>query len=304
MKISASSYWLERKYGYEKAFRLMKDAGFDAIDYGIDDWVGDDEGMKKSRCYTMSDEELTAHFTKIYECARDTGLEIAQTHVIFGAPAALRFPELFKTITERSIFATALLHCRYAVVHPIATPGRIFDEKYEEGHAFNLDFFRSLKPTLEKHDVSIGLEPMWVRDAEGCIRPTICSRPEEILQFIEELGNEHFCCCPDIGHYALIESSLNESPADILRKLGKTIRIIHAHEVDRINDNHTAPYTYSGAMDWDSILAAFRDVGYDGVFNFEVGAKYYSAYPERMIPEALRHLANIGKDMVAQIENR
>ena len=115
MKIAASSLWLERRYGYEKAFRMMKDAGFDAVDYGIDDWVGNDEGFKKSRCYKMSDEELTDHFTKIYECARDTGIEIAQTHAIFGAPASLQFPELFKTVTERSIFATSLLHCKYVV---------------------------------------------------------------------------------------------------------------------------------------------------------------------------------------------
>lgn len=304
MKIAASSLWLEKKYGYEKAFRMMKDAGFDAIDYGIDDWVGTEESLKKSRCYTMSDEELTAHFTKIYECARDTGLEIAQTHAVFGAPAARQFPELFKTVTERSIFATSLLHCKYTVIHPIATPGRLFDEKYEEGHAYNLNFFRSLIPALEKYDVSIGLEPMWDRDAEGGICPTICSRPEEILHFIEELGDEHFCCCPDIGHYALLERTMKESPEDAIRKLGKAIRITHVHEVDGINDKHNAPYIYPGAMNWDAILAAFRDIGYNGVFNFEVGGNYYNAYPERMLPEALRHLAEIGRDMVAQIEKR
>lgn len=301
MKIAASTYWLESKFGYEKTFQMMKEAGFDAVDYGIDDWVSDDSEVKKSLCYTLSDEELCAHFTKIYECARDNGLEIAQTHALFGPSATRAFPELFKKVTERSIWATSLLHCKYIVVHPVATPGRIFDENYEECHTYNLEFYRSFIPTLKKYGVKIAIEPMWSVDSEGKICSTVCSRAEEILQFIEELGDECFCACPDIGHYALTASSTGDSPADALRKLGSTVRVTHVHEVDGKKDNHTAPLTFPGTMDWDSILAAFHDIDYDGILNFEVGGNYYSPYPDRMIPEALRHFAAVARDMANKV---
>ncbi len=300
MKIAASSLWLETKYGYEKAFRMMKEAGFDAVDYGIDDWVNDDADIKKSPCYRLSDEELEVHFTKVYEAAREAGIEIAQTHALFGPRAERAFPELFKEVTERSIWATSLLHCKYIVVHPNATLGRKFDEEYDECHAYNLEFYRSLIPALKKYGVKLAIEPMWSED-NGKICATVCSRPEEILQFIDELGSDCFCSCPDIGHFALTESSTGDSPAAALRKLGKTVQITHVHEVDGVKDNHTAPYTFPKTMDWDSILAAFRDIGYDGVLNFEVGGNYYRSYPERMIPEALRHFATVARDMANKI---
>ena len=302
MKIAASSLWLETKYGYEKAFRMMKEAGFDGVDYGIDDWVGTEEQVKASRCYYMSDEELREHFTRIYECARDIGLEIVQTHAIFGAGTTIKYPELFKKVTERTIYATSLLHCKHVVVHPVATEGRIFDEEYDVCHAYNLEFFRSFRPALEKYGVKLAVEPMWSVDKNEKICGTICSRPEEILQFIDELGSDCYCSCPDIGHFVLTASSTGVSPADAIRKLGKTIEITHVHEVDGTRDNHTAPYRFRGAMDWEEILAAFADAGYDGALNFEVGGNYYEAYPESLLPEALKHFATIARSMADKIE--
>lgn len=301
MKIAASCYCLEKKFGYETAFRMMKEAGFDAIDYGIDDWVSDEEDVKKSLCYTLSDEELDAHYTKIYECAKALGLEIAQTHALFGPSATRNSPALFRRVTERSIRATARLHCKYIVVHPIATPGRIYDDCYEECHAYNLEFYRAFIPTLKEYGVKIALEPMWSRDASDKICSTVCTRAEEILQLIDELGEDCFCSCPDLGHYALTESSTGDSPADAIRKLGKTVQITHVHEVDGLKDNHTVPFTFPNTMDWDAILKAFHEIGYSGILNFEVGGNYYDAYPERMIPEALRHFAAVARDMADRI---
>ena len=110
MKISASCNWLENRFGYEKAFRMMKEAGFDAVDFGIDDWVGTEEELKSSPCYRMSSEELTAYYTKVYETAKEIGLEIAQTHAVFGPKVTLNFPELFKEVTHH--YPDLLVHLR------------------------------------------------------------------------------------------------------------------------------------------------------------------------------------------------
>ena len=141
MKISASCYWLEKKYGYKKAFQMMKDAGFDAVDFGIDDWIGSVEELKQSPCYRMSIEELGVYYTNVYEAAKELGIEIAQTHAVFGPAVTRSHPALFKEVTEKSIYVTSLLHCKHIVVHPVATPGRIYDEAFEECFAFNHDFF-------------------------------------------------------------------------------------------------------------------------------------------------------------------
>jgi hypothetical protein len=80
MKLSVSTWCLEKRFGYEKAFEMIKNAGFDAIDYNLDDWIGTEEGLVASPNYQMSEDELWAYYTKMYEYAQSIGLEIGQTH--------------------------------------------------------------------------------------------------------------------------------------------------------------------------------------------------------------------------------
>lgn len=295
MKLSICTWHLEKRFGTEKAFRMIKKAGFDALDYNIDDWCGNLEQLQACTSFGMSEDEVRAHYTGIYEIARREGLEIGQTHAIFGVPAFRDYYDLFFAQTVNAIIATNAMHCRHTVIHPVAIPGRIGDELKDECHELNLKFFRVLLPYLQKYDVKIAVEPMWDR-VDGIIRPTICSRPEEILEFIDEMGSEHFCACPDLGHFALTGEQTGDTPAGALRKLGKAVEIIHAHEVENNEDRHTKPYTY-GTMDWSDIMAALREIGYQGNLNFEVGGNYFGKYPDSLVPEALRHLAEIGKDM-------
>lgn len=296
MKLSLCTWHLERRFGYEKALRMIKDAGFDALDYNLVDWCGTEQEMLAAPCATMSRDEMQTHFTKMYEYAADIGLDFGQTHAIFGAPGFFNHRELFDKITRDNIYQTHLLHCHHTVIHPIATPKRQFDNDYEYCHEINLAFFRSLIPDLEKYDVKIAIEPMWYR-VDGKICPTVCSRPEEILTFIEELGSEHFCSCPDFGHFALTGEDTGDTVGGAIRKLGKAVEIIHAHEVEKNEDRHTKPFSY-GTMDWADIATALRDIGYTGNFNFEVGGTYFGKYPDELVPEALRHLAEIGKSII------
>ena len=85
-----------------------------------------------------------------------------------------------------------------------------------------------------------------------------------------------------------------------MRKLGKTVKCVHIHEVDGIKDRHTVPFTYPGVMDWEDIAAAMREIGYEGTVNFEIGGNYYDRFSDALMPEALRHLAAIGKYLSAQ----
>lgn len=299
MKLSVCTGYLEARFGYERAFEMIKNAGFDALDYNIDDWWdGSDEKIKTLNCFGKSEDEIYEYYGKRYECAKSLGLEIGQTHSVFGPAAYLNRRDIFMDVTRKNILATSVLHSKYTVIHPIITPGRIADEGYDECHAFNLEFFRSLIPDLAKHGVKIAIEPMWARDAERNIRACVCSRPEEILQFLDELGEEHFCACPDLGHIALTAADTGDTVGGALRKLGSATKIIHAHEITKNLDAHTKPYTYPKVMDWADIGAALREVGYGGTFNFEVGGNYYAPYTDSLMPEALRHLAEIGKSIV------
>ena len=296
MALSISTGTLEARFGTRELFRMMKEAGFDCADYGLDSWCPDREAVINSKSYRMSVEETVAHYKEIKRIADEEGITIYQTHAIFGEFPACDCPE-YREATVKNIIATNVLGCRYSVIHPVRTPGRFFDEKKEEGFAYNLDLFRFILPYLEKYNVTVGIEPMWLDDENKVICPSVCSRPEEILEYIGLLGDEHFCACLDYGHVALTGKGTGDTVGGCIRKLGKAMKIVHIHEVDGVWDNHNAPYTYPGTMDWEDIISAMHEIGYEGTVNFEVGGAYYNNYPDRLIPEALRHLAAIGRDI-------
>lgn len=301
MKLSISTGTLEKRFGTKEMFRMMKEAGFDCADYGLDTWHPDRASVLDSLSYRMTEEETIAHYKAIKRMADEAGITIYQTHAIFGEYPACDCEEYVEA-TIKNIIATNVLGCRYSVIHPVRTPGRFFDEKKQEGFDFNLRLFKRLVPYLEKHNVSIGIEPMWLDDENRVICPSVCSRPEEILEFIEILGDKHFCACLDYGHVALTGKGTGDTVGGAIRKLEQHMKIVHIHEVDGVWDNHNAPYTYPGTMDWEDIIAAMRETGYAGTVNFEVGNAYYQNYPDRLIPEALRHLAAIGRDILDKIQ--
>lgn len=301
MKLSISTGTLFQRFGIEETFRLMKAAGFDCADYGLDTWNPDRAAILASQSYQRSEEETVRYYTQIRELSEKYGISIYQTHAIFGEFPACDCEEYYEA-TVKNIIATHTLGCRYSVIHPIRTPGRTFDNNYDECHAYNLSFFKRIRPTLEKYGVTVGIEPMWLDDENKVIHSSVCSRPEEILQFIDELGSANFCACPDFGHVALTGKETGDTVGGFLRKLGDTVKMVHIHEVGGIRDNHTAPYTYKGAMDWEDIIRAMREIGYAGTVNFEVGGEYYNLYSDAMIPEALLHLAAIGRDIAEQIQ--
>lgn len=304
MLISVSTGGLEARFGTKKTFEMMRDAGILAADYGIDDWIGNREQIDARPNSRRTEEEVIAHYTEIRHLADEAGITIGQTHAAFG-PISVFDGELRADAMKmliNAIIATSVLGAPYIVIHPLNTRGRIFDEEVEFCRQFNIEFFGELLPYLKKYNVKIGMENMWTFDEGQIIRPCVCSRPEEILDYIAMLDPECFCACPDLGHFILTGGDTNDTPAGALRKLGSQVKLIHAHEVDGINDNHSAPYDFAQPMDWNAIADALRDIHYEGTLNFEIGGYFYNRFPDSLVPEALRHVATIGRDMIARIE--
>ena len=303
MLISVSTWALEARFGAKKMFEMLRDAGIRAADYNIDDWIGNREQLDARPNSKRSEEEVIAYYSEIRRLADEAGITIGQTHAAFG-PVGIYTGELraemIKT-TINAIIATHVLGARYVVIHPLNILGRLYDDQLEECRELNRAFFSELVPYLKKYNVKIGMENMWGMDKEGIIRPCVCSRPEEILDYINMIDPSCFCACPDLGHFVLTGNDTNDTPAGALRKLGDQVKLIHAHEVDGKRDNHTAPYDFDKPMDWNGIADALRDINYEGTLNFEIGGYYYNRFPDELIPAALAHIAAVGKQMIARI---
>ena len=304
MLISVSTWSLEARFGAKKMFEMMRDAGILAADYNIDDWIGNRAQMDARPNSQRTEEEVIAYYSEIRRYADEASITIGQTHAAFGPigiyTGELR-AEMIKT-TINAIIATSVLGAPYIVIHPLNISGRLYDEQLDACRELNRSFFAELIPYLKKYNVKVGMENMWGMDSQQIIRPCVCSRPEEILDYINMIDPDCFCACPDLGHFVLTGGDTNDTPAGAIRKLGSQVKLIHAHEVDGSRDNHSAPYDFAKPMDWNEIADALRDIQYDGTLNFEIGGYFYNRFPDELVADALRYVAAIGKQMIARIE--
>ena len=127
-------------YGDEK-FRKMKEFGFDSADYSI-------EGELAGK----SEEEYTREILRQKALADEAGVVIWQVHGPWRYPPHDETEELRAERAEvmrRSIRHTAMIGCRYWVIHPLMPFGSIDDFHPEKFRKINRDFFRKLLPFFD-----------------------------------------------------------------------------------------------------------------------------------------------------------
>ena len=252
------------RYGDEQ-YKKLKEYGFDCVDFGM--------ANTDAPIYTLPTEESDSLLLKEKALAAEAGIEINQVHGPWRYPPedgteenrAERFEKMCK-----SIRATALLGCKYWVIHPIMPFGThdIEEGKEKETWELNVEFFRKLIPVAKEYGVTICFENM------PMLKFSI-STPEDILRFVEEMNDENFEVCLDTGHVTVFKGlALGEET----RRLGKHLKTLHVHDNRASLDMHLLPYLGKG--DWADFVRALGDIGYDGVFSLETA-------PPGVFPEPL-----------------
>ena len=221
-----------------------------------------------------------------------------QTHAIYPTQvvnAPKEANEKRFSVIKKNIELTALMGCKYVVIHPVFC-GYADAVSPEEEKRINIEFYTSLIPTLKKFGVVACLENMWVI-RNGKIFGAICADFTEARDYIDELneiaGEELFGFCYDFGHATLCSADIRKS----VRILGDRIKAVHLHEVDGAHDNHGMPFT--GVCDWEKIFTALKEIGYNGNINFEA-TNAWGIFPYELREPALNLLAAIGKYLIAK----
>lgn len=277
---------------YARAFAFIAEAGFDDVDFTIFspaqiEWMDslDFLGVEKK-------------YTEIGRLLREAGLGISQTHTPF--PTSSDHPETNALIMERqikSIIATAALGCRYTVIHPNIMPGNIRGSLSAENKKLNMEFYRSLIPTLEENHVFCAIENMFTRDpATREIVPTCCSTAEEINDYIASLNSERFVACLDTGHANLTK----DTPAGMARVLGGNLKVLHVHDNDGLGDQHRMPY--AGIIDWESFGAALHEIGYTGTISLEADNTFAMNRFTELAPDTAKFMAASAKKVASFVK--
>ncbi len=294
MKIGVQTAGILDQFGCEEGFRILSEAGFDCVDFGIDQGFARNaipNGICESK-YDASFEEIREMLKPCKEAAAKYGITFYQAHAPFPTyvkdqPA---MNEYMYMVMEKCAFICHEVGCHYLIIHPAFCS---YKDKLDPDDEWNINIERysHLIPILKKYDVIACLENMF-SGREGKIYEAICSDMHEAAAYIDELnsiaGEKRFAFCFDAGHALLLGKDIKTA----MMTVGDRIEAFHLHDNDGISDQHVAPYM--GKLDWARFIEGARAIKYNRPICFETASITFK-YPKELVPEALKLLGKIGR---------
>lgn len=191
---------------------------------------------------------------------------------------------------HRSIQGAQMLGIPWLVVHPSThiCNGTLHPNTHDE----NVSFFRQLSDYANCFGVGLAIENMWGMACSGVPRYAITAK--DVLNLVVDIDRDNVGICWDVEH-ASIEKL---AQADSIRLLGRYIKATHISDETGTDNIHILPYT--GLVQWDQILHAFADIGYDHAFSLEI-QHFLPMMPLELLPQAMNLAYSVGEHLVAQL---
>lgn len=282
-KIGVSCSELIKRYGIERGLEICRESGFDAVDYSLECYKPGDA------IYGGSDDAFEAHFDAIRKKAESLGLEISQTH----GRCESYFPNdeeqhrRMDQLCGQDLRATALLGAPACVIHFINS-SRWGKQPAELMHRVSSEMFDNLVPFAEQHQVSIAMETFGAARVSGARIRDFFADPTEFKRQFDRLDTKYKTICVDTGHTHEAGSFWVPPAQDMIRILGKDISILHLHDNSGHWDDHLLPGM--GNIKWPAVFDALEEVGYSGVYNFELSIRFAGKLLEEYMHFAGKYL--------------
>jgi len=136
--------------------------------------------------------------------------------------------------------------------------------QYDVAYERSLAAFKRLKGKAEALQIKIGIENVWNR---------FMLSPLEVRDFVDKINSPYVGVYFDVGNIIY-----NGLPEQWIRILGKRICKLHFKDVRR---DGAFVDLLAGDVNWPEVMAACREVGYDGWATAEMGP--YAHYPEQIV---------------------
>ena len=227
----------------EKKLRTVAALGFDSVDIDL-------------CCYRKEPEkerELIRNVGPTLELVKSLGLYLNGIHVPFG-----RNWDFSSYEEEKRNLAVENFRQVLSAIDPHAPHCYIIHGSYEpipvEKREAQLDaLHRSLCEMVAMTATPIAVESL--------PRTCLFNTAKEGIDIVDSVPGVRVCV--DVNHF------LQEDSVDAVLALGSRIITTHISDHDYVDERHWLPS--EGKIDWMRLLAAFEKIGYDGVFNYELG---------------------------------
>ena len=285
MKIATQTEYIQARLNECEAVKMICEAGFDAIDFSM-------FHMKHDDCPLNTDAYVD--IVKEMKAVADSfGKPFCQAHAPFPTmrDGDEEYNKNMMPKVKRAIEIAGMLGVENIVVHPVFFAENKFDK--------NMAMYNELLPVAKKAGVKIALENMFGKKdpATNKQTPNVCSLAPEFAEYYDALPKEHFTCCVDIGHCALVGST----PEEVLRGLGgDRVGCLHVHDNDTFDDWHFPPFTLD--LDWKEIAKALADIDYKGYITLESDA-ILNDIPTELYPSMLRYMHDAARLVAKMVED-
>lgn len=277
MRLAVETGAVFRHYSIEEGAKLIKETGFDAADMSFCD--------DSTEIFCMEDYKEKAFRVK---AAFDKyGIACSQAHAPYyfkyGSP---QDESDFQYLAiKRSMEAAGIMGIDHIVLHGVRGPYPSASKKSIE---FNYGFLKGFEPLCEKYNVKISIENL-----SGAF-----TYPDLMNVMIEKLDSPWYTMLVDIGH-ALCRGGIQ--PGDFIRQLNSgKLTGLHVQDTHGIEDEHMLPYM--GNIDFDDLLHALYETGYQGDFTYEA-CSYLTIYGAKgLLEPALRFEAAVGRKLIEDFE--
>lgn len=196
-------------------------------------------------------------------------LSMPQAHGLLGADvaqsdAAKREADIARLLHHIDI--AARMGVQNIVIHPGGKDVPTTRAGRQQVMAHNVAAFRRLGDAAGEHGMRIGLENLRRRG---------CATPHEMWELLGAIDHPAIGITLDTSHANLVKLDI---PATI-REFAPKLIATHISDNDYSGDQHLTPG--GGNIDWLGIMTAFREVGYEGLFNLEIPGERHAVPPFR-----------------------
>lgn len=284
MNLSVELYSVTKHFGDHKAVELIKQAGFDAIDYSY---------YYEKECEEILGENYKEYAREFRAYLDRSGISCNQAHApfTFQYGMSLDVSEEKYLHIVRSMESAAILGAKNIVVHAVTVPE---DVDFE---AYNIEYYKSFIPYCEAFNIHVAVENLFSRDPKRHRLVGKLGSPKELNRIIKKIDSPWIVACVDVGHAALT----GYEPEDFISRVDPGIlKCLHIQDNDYLDDRHMLPYLAN--LNWSAVMTALKKCGYEGELTFEI-VKYLQKFPPELIPDALKFAAVIGKHLISIYEN-
>ena len=218
----------------------------------------------------------TLDWDTVAELIHKNGLIINSVHLPFSGTVNIAHPDkVARDATmelDHAVMKAAAAHgTKIAVVHPSSEPIRDEDRALAMQHS--RENLRILADWAEELGMTVAVEEL----------PRTClgHNSDEMRELVS--ADDRLRVCFDTNHL------LAEPIADCVRAIGDKIITLHVSDYDFIDERHLLPGELD--IDWAEFMDLLDEIGYTGVFNYEVSGDAENRYIRRsaaLTPENYR----------------